>query len=130
MKKDNIRIIVQGWYGNRTGTEIGKDDVDEFICNGSIDSMLGHKEIDRIVVRIPDSDQLVLVYDRYSEEERLADKERYFKEEGYVLNPLAFIPEQNIEIYSCCIVCRMDENGELLSLQKGDWNKFEKYLAP
>ena len=130
MKKELISIIVQGWYGNRTGTEINKEKVDTFIRSGGTDSTLLRGEEDgRTVVRIPDSEQIVLVYNKYSEERRLKDKERYYREEGYVLKPLAAIPEMGVEIYSRCIVCRMNENGEFFSLQGNDWEKFGKYLA-
>ena len=37
--------------------------------------------------------------------------------------------ESDIEIYSRCIVCRVNESGELESLREGDYEKFVKYLA-
>ena len=125
MKKETIFIIAQGWYGNRTGTEIRKDEVDKFLAYS--DASLSKHNI--TIVHIPESDELVLVYNKYSEESRLKDKERYYREEGYVLKPLAAIPEMGVEIYSRCIVCRMNENGEFFSLQENDWEKFGKYLA-
>ena len=127
MKKETIFIIAQGWYGNRTGTEIRKNEVDEFIYNNST---TGSEESGRAVIRFPETENVVLVYNKYAEEERLTDKERYYREDGYVLKPLAFIPELNVKLYSRCIVCRMDEAGEFFSLQDGDWDKIEKYLAP
>ena len=39
------------------------------------------------------------------------------------------IPELNLTQYSRCIALRMDENGEFGSLQEGDGEFIEKYLA-
>ena len=129
MNNDLISIIAQAFYGNRVGTEIRKKNIDRFIL-GILDNTRPITEtVDRTIIPIPDIENIVIVYNKHREEKRLKDKEEYFKEDGYELKPLAFIPEKNLEIYSRCIVCRINDEGELESLEEGDYEKFIKYLA-
>lgn len=116
--KDLLRVVAQAFYGNRTATEVKLEELDRFIL-GYIDSSIPVTEkIDRTIVNIPNTD-IVIVYNKY-QEERKEDLKR---------KPLAFIPEKDIKIYSRCVVCRVDKNGELKSLEDGDYAKFKKYLA-
>lgn len=129
-KEDNyIRILAQAFYGNRTVTEIDKANLDTFIM-GILDPELTRPkgEIDRTVVKVPGTDNVVMIYNKYEEEKCLAYG-RELAEEGRTIKPLAFIPEEGIEIYSRCIVCRMNEDGELESLQYEDLDKCLEYLA-
>lgn len=123
-----INIVSQAFYGNRVGTKINVEDVDRFIL-GDLSNDVINEPIDRTIIRIPNTDNIVIVYNKYKEEERKNFKEEVFKTENHVIKPIAIIPENNIEIYSRCIVCRMDENGNLDSLQNGDYEEFVKYLA-
>lgn len=126
---DLLTIISQAFYGNRTMTEIRPEDMDRFVL-GYLDSSLEISEpIDRTVVRIPGSDSLVLVYNRYQEEERLKEGEKLLREENYEIKPLAVIPEINLTLYSRCIALRMNEDGSFASLQEGDSRILVKYLA-
>ena len=126
--KELITIVSQAFYGNRTRTKIKKDNMDRFIL-GYLDSNLKITgKIDRTIIRIPNTNNLVLIYNKYEEKERLGDKE-FYKESDYVLKPLATIPEINLEVYSRCIVCRMNNEGEFEILQEEDYDKFMKYLA-
>ena len=84
-------------------------------------------EIDRTVVKVPGTDNVVMIYNKYEEEKCLAYG-RELAEEGRIIKPLAFIPEEGIEIYSRCIVCRMNEDRELESLQYEDLDKCLEYL--
>lgn len=129
MKKEFISIITQAFYGNRTGARIARENVDRFILGDLSDDLTVTDPIDRTIIPLPGSDKLVLIYNRYQEEERLAVKERVLREENYVIKPLAVIPELNLEIYSRCIVCRMNEAGELESLGEGDSEIWGRYLA-
>lgn len=124
-----ISIVAQAFYGNRTGTEIRKENVDSFIL-GHIDGN-SYKEdiVDRTIISVPNTDNIVIVYNKYEEEKRLNDKKEYFAEDNYELKPVVVIPENNIKLYSRCIVCRMNDNGELDSLKDGDYEKFVNYLA-
>ena len=116
-KEETIAILAQAFYGNRTGTEIFLKDVDRFILGYLSDELVVTEPIDRTIVRIPNTKHLVLIYNKYQEEETLQEKEVWFKEDGYVLKPLAAIPELDLEIYSRCIVCRLNEDGNLASLE-------------
>lgn len=128
VNKSAISIVAQAFYGNRTGTEIKPERVDAFILGYMDDTIGKYEKVDRTIVSVPNTDNIVIVYNKYQEEERLQRKEELLNNEGYELKPVAVIPENNIEIYSRCIVCRID-NGELVSLQDGDYEKFVKYLA-
>jgi hypothetical protein len=119
MNNDLIRIVSQAFYGNRTETEVERKNIDRFVL-GYLDASIPiDKEIDRTIVRVSNADNIVIVYNKYQEEE--ARKKS--------LKPLAVIPKGNIEIYSRCIVCRVNESGELESLQDGDYEKFVEYLT-
>lgn len=119
MKKNLINIVAQAFYGNRTSTEIRKEDIDRFILGYLDDSIKIESQINRTVINIPNVNDIVIVYNKYEEEEAKHNNAK----------PLAVIPENNIKIYSRCIVCRINENGEFESLQNDDYNKFMKYLA-
>lgn len=126
---NEIRIIAQDFYGNRVETIINKDEIDRFILGylNNDTPLSEHEKIDRTIVKIPNLDNIVLVYNKHSEERRLRKEHLHPDERHHELVPLATIGDMNI--YSKCIVCRVDENGELVSLQDGDYNKFKDYLA-
>ena len=123
-----IRIIAQGFYGNRTITEICPEEMDSFILGYLDSSLVRNEEVDRTIIRIQDSENLVLIYNKYQEERR---RKRYteYKEEEHTPKPLATIPEYGQEIFSRCIVCRMNAEGVFESLEKEDCPKFMKYLS-
>ena len=128
-KRELISVIAQAFYGNRVGTTVAEDEFDGFVLGYLDNNIDPSKKIDRTIIRLPKEDNLVLVYNKYAEQKELEYKEKVFKEEGYVLKPLATIEEMNLELYSRCIACRVDENGNLASLEKGDYEKVIKYLA-
>ena len=130
MKNELICIISQAFYGNRTGTEIRRENIDRFILGYQTDDVDVTEAIDRTVIHLPGSDNLVLVYNKYQEEERLKVKERALREDNYVIKPLAAIPELNLEIYSRCIVCRMNADGVFESVCESDYEIWGRYLAP
>lgn len=137
MKKDNnnrLKILVQGFYGNRTVTEINKEDFDSF--------MLGHigkrllnpdkEKVDRTIVRVPGAENLVIIYNKYEEEKCLCELQEFvqnLKRSEDRFNPSVVIPEKGIVLYSRCIVCRMNAKGEFESLEKDDFKLFMKYMA-
>lgn len=118
MKKNLINIVAQAFYGNRTATEINREDIDRFILGYLDNSIKITSQIDRTIVNIPNTNNIVIVYNKYEED----------KVDRNNIKPLAVIPENNMEIYSRCIVCRMN-NGEFESLQNDDFDKFIKYLS-
>ena len=128
MKNKPISIISQAFYGNRTGTEIHIENIDHFIL-GNLDNCSAGDQIDRTIIHLPGSDKLVLIYNKYQEADRLAEKELVLKEHNYVITPLATIPEMNQKIFSRCIVCRMNTDGDFESLEDGDFEIWNRYLA-
>ena len=129
-EKKSILIVAQAFYGNRTITSIGEEEMDRFILGYLSDLLpLSDARIDRTLIPIPGTDNLVLVYNRYQEEERIREKEKLLRDEGIKLKPLAIIPEMDVILYSRCIVCRMDEKGEFEDLQDEDFIKFMQYLT-
>ena len=60
METNKILIIAQAFYGNRTETSILSEDIDKFILGYSGDIKLTEK-IDRTVIKIPHTDNLVLI---------------------------------------------------------------------
>ena len=131
MKNENelIEVIMQAFYGNRTGTEIRDDSIDAMLqgCLSSIHTDLAY-EIDRSIVQIPGS-KCIIVYNKYQEEGKREEIKQWFEEDGYKAKPLAFVPEKGVEIYSRCFVCRQNEEGELMSLQEEDYDIIFNYLA-
>lgn len=125
-----ISIISQAFYGNRTGTEIRRENIDRFILGYQTDDFDVTEPVDRTIVHLLGSDTLVLIYNKHREEERLEVKERAFREENYILKPLASIPEMNLDIYSRCIVCRMNAEGVFESVCESDYEIWGRYLAP
>ena len=121
MNKHLIRIMAQAFYGNRTATEVERGEIDRFVL-GYLDKniFVDDARIDRTIIKVPNTDNIVIVYNKYEEEEARENK---------MLKPLIVIPEDNIEIYSRCVICRVDENGEFEDLRKEDFEKFIEFLA-
>lgn len=126
---NTISIVAQAFYGNKVGTNIKIENMDSFIL-GNLDGINSiYEKVDRTIVKIPNTDNLVIVYNKYFEENERKRKEDLFKNDNYILKPTATIPEINLELYSRCIVCRVNDNGEFESLRNGDFEKFEQYLT-
>jgi roadblock/LC7 domain-containing protein len=114
-------MLVQGYYGNRNLIDIDENDINKILK--------AKEESDRVVIDIPNTESLVMIYNRQVEEIRREKIKTYFEEDGYVAKPLAFIPEQNIKVYSTCIVCRKTNDGHFVSFENEDFDKVLKYLA-
>lgn len=128
-KGERIRVIIQAFYGNRTATETREEDVERLILGYTCSDLPVKEPIDRTLIPIPGYDNLVLVYNRFQEEKQREYARELFERDGYAAKPLAFIPEEGIEIYSRCLVCRVND-GKLESLQAEDFQSgFMKYLA-
>lgn len=134
---DSIFIVAQQFYGNRTGTEISKKDIN-FFLKGILSPELfpgEDKTVDRKIVKIPGTDNLVIVYDQNQENEYVnvvfpaqyaKDGEEYKKRTGreMTMHVSCEIPEIGFKIHTRCFACRIDENGELKSLEDGDSEKY------
>ena len=135
-KNDQIAILIQQFYGNRTVTFINPDEFDAIML-GCLDKKWfeerhDREKIDRTIIRVPDTDNVVLVYNKYQEEERLKELQHFIQEvykNRYRFNPSAVIPEMGIVLFSRCIACRINEDGALISLEKEDYTKVVQYLT-
>ena len=127
--KKSIIIVAQAFYGNRTVTEISEDNMDRFILGYLSNELPITEKIDRSIIHVPGSDNIVFVYNKYEEEKSREDRDRFLEEDNWEMKPLAVIPEMEISLYSRCIACRMNENGEFESLEDEDYIKFMQYLS-
>ncbi len=128
-RKESIRVMIQAFYGNRVITGTLPEQMDGLILGNPDGSVYFDKPVARTIVRIPGTDNLVLIYNRFQEEEMLRDNEQPLPEKFHPAKPLAVIPELGLELYSRCLVCRMNDEGKFESLEKEDLEKFIHYLA-
>lgn len=133
---DKIFIISQHFYGNRTGTEISRNDIDYFI-RGHLGDYRPEDiaDVDRKVIKVPGSDGIVIVYDQTQEDRYVnVDFPAIYKKDGakYLerwgeelkMHISCEIPELNFKIYTRCIACRVDKYGTYQSLEDGDSKQF------
>lgn len=137
-RKDLIYIVAQQFYGNRTATEIRRDEVDYFLQG--MPSLPKAKPVDRRVVKVPNSDHVVIVYDQNQEDEyvNIEFPEFYAKEcaeyqehtgKELTMHVSCEIPELNFKIHTRCFACRIDHDGVFQSLADGDGKFVTKYFA-
>lgn len=128
-KEPDLGVIVQAYHGNRTFIKIYPYEIEAIIhgYKGKDPESLSSEF--RTIVRIPNTENLVIIYDRNREEYWRQNAKEALEKGNYVVTPLAEIPELDLVLYSRCIVCRMNEEGGFESLQQEDLVKFKKYLA-
>lgn len=124
MKKqynETFYVIAQAFYGNRTITDIREDEIDDLISGFQTikDDIFGKRK----EIIVPESNDLYIIYNPEKEKKYLAEAE----EENY--KPTLIIPSENIILYSRCIVCKRDVNGNYISVTEEDCKKAFKYLA-
>lgn len=140
-KDDSIFIIAQQFYGNRTGTEIRRDSIN-FFLKGILSPILfpgDDKTVERKMVTVPNTDNIVIVYDQNQEDEyvnvefpemykRHAAEYKEHTGREFTMQVSCRIPELDFEIHTRCFACRIDENGELQSLESGDGKMLIEYF--
>ena len=113
-------VIMQAMYGNQTYMQLRDEDMDYYILGILDKSFVNESDrFDRTIIRIPNSN-CVLVYNKYQEEEELKRKQELLEKKSYNLKPLAVIPELDVTLYSRCLICRIDDNGKLISIEEDD----------
>ena len=141
-RTDIISVIAQQFYGNRTGTEVNRDEVGYFLrgcLSREIFKFEDLSNMDRRVVRVPGSEDIVIVYDQTQEDEyvnvefpamyeRSAEWYRNGTGREMTMQVSCEIPEIGFKIHTRCFACRMDENGVLQSLQDDDYKHFIHYF--
>ena len=120
---ESIYVIAQHFYGNRTATEIKREDIN-FFLKGILSPELFSKEdetVDRKLIVVPHTENIAIVFDQNQENDCIANGEtNYVSCES---------PEIGFKIHSRCFACRIDENGELQTLEKGDSKYFINYFT-
>lgn len=117
--KNTIAIIAQAFYGNRTFTEINREDLSYFLL-GILDKSIyseQDRKLDETIIKLPVKG-CALVYNKYAEE----NNDKKYK-------PLACVPELNLTLYSRCILCGIDDEGNLTSLIPEKSREAVKYLS-
>ena len=141
-KNEKILIVAQCFYGNRTGVQIERKGVDSLLLGytSAVDLSQTGERVERKTVKVPDTDNIVIVYDHLQEDhyvnvkfpEQYAEHAEEYKEHTgreFTMQVTCKIPEIDFEIHTRCFACRMDDNGELQSLESGDGEKFVKYFS-
>lgn len=141
-RENNISIIAQYFYGNRTGTQISRDHIDYFLRGNLSPKPCDYKEVQDVVrktICVPGSENIVIVYDQ-TQEDRYVNVEfpemyaQYGAEyleswgEKMKMHVSCEIPEIGFRIHTRCFACRMDESGALQSLEENDYKKFIHYF--
>ena len=134
-REDVIYVVAQAFYGNRTGTDVRRGDIDYFlrgICLSPYrdkltpeDEVMIHlyedeEPVDRQIIHVPSHEEIVIVYDKAQEEKAVKDGNS-----GYIT---CTIPEMNLTLHTRCFACRIDETGTLKSIENGDGDKYVKYF--
>lgn len=138
---ERIFIVTQCFYGNRTGIEINPNRANYFLRGyvGGGCHPDAVKDVDMKVINVPSAEEIVIVYDQTQEDEYLnvefpetyaRDGARYKETWGEELRPYVscHIPELEITLHTRCFACRMGDNGEFRSLEKGDGEKYIRYF--
>lgn len=122
MNNKTLTIMAQAFYGNRTITTIKADKIDSFIL-GYIDSSLmdGRDTIDRTVIKVPNTENLVIIYNKYEEDK--------YREDEDVTKPTVIIPEKDLTLYSRCIACRLNDDDSFTDIEEEDINIINKYFV-
>ena len=81
----------------------------------------GQLEIDRTLLPIPGADGLYMVYNRLQEEWHL--------QIAAEAEPTFAIPEENVTVYSRCLIVRRGADGRLESLQEGDLESAGRFMS-
>lgn len=124
MNDELIRVMIQAFYGNRTITETSGDEIGWLLLGwtGEKGIKFGKSiDADKFAIKkvnIPDTEYMI-VYNPVAENDTDERAEK----------PLGFIPEIGLEIYSRCLICRRDKDGNYESLKPEDYDVVKKYLA-
>lgn len=115
-----ITVEIQGFYGNRTITDIGTDErLDRLLQGWTIKPPIPlDYEINRTYIHVPENDNIVFIYNKYVEADNLKSG----------MKATVNIPEMDIVLHCKVIACRCGANGELSDLLPEDIKTVEKYF--
>lgn len=114
-----ITVEIQGFYGNRTITDIGTDErLDRLLQGWTTKPPIPlDYEIDRTYIHVPENDDIVFIYNKNVEEHDLKAG----------MKPTVVIPEMDIVLHCKVIACRINE-GKLCSIEPEDVSVVNKYF--
>lgn len=140
-KANDIFVIAQQFYGNRTGTTINKENIDYFL-RGHLSNYdpADIEDVERKILRLPGSEYLAIIYDQKQEDEYVnvefpeivamsGEKYRERWGEELKMHVSCEIPEMNFKIHTRCIACRVNEQDELLDINNEDYGIIKKYFT-
>lgn len=101
---------------------IQREAIEYFIVGytGVPKELFGYTKIDKSIINIPHTNNLVIVYNKYQEEEARKDNSA---------KPIIYIKENDVAIYSRCIIGRINADGNISSITKEEHNIITKYLT-
>lgn len=122
---DNKLIMVetQKFYGNRVITEINPKHFDHLMLGITDYNEPIREQINRTIIRLPEDDELVVIYNQNREDKILNNMEKYSN------IPTCVIKSKGIKLYSRCIACRIDFEGKLRSIEPEDVEIINKYFT-
>ena len=119
----------------------GYEGADAFLLGHTspVDFSKTGEKVERKIVIVPGTDNLVIVYDQLQEDhyvnvkfpEQYAEHAEEYKEHTgreFKMQVTCKIPEIDFEIHTRCFACCIDEHGELQSLENGDGEKVIEYF--
>lgn len=132
---EKIFILMMGFYGNRTMLNITREKLEnksdginlEHYILGILEAeaLNGDEKFDTTIISIPNTDNLVLIYNKYQEEYKRSRKDKFKGK----LKPFVYMPEYGIEIYSRCAICKKGNDGRLYGIKSEDLDNIIDYLA-
>ena len=131
-KGKNLAVILEPCFRRCHKAYLNLHDVmnlDIMLSEAPSMTALGQIKRDRTYVRLPNAENLFLIYNRYQEERHLAldgeDREYGPLRDG---DPIVKIPEENMEIHSRCLLVRIKPDGEMENLCEEDFQKASTYF--
>ena len=109
-------------------TPFDQKDIDMLMSAAPSMTAMGQLRTDKTFVRVPHTDNLFLLYNRFQEEWFLqTHNDSEFS--GKKITPVIAIPEEHLEVCSRCLIVRKDNSGQIINLQEGDLEKVKEYMV-
>ncbi|MBQ3392778.1 MAG: hypothetical protein IJG52_05115 [Lachnospiraceae bacterium] len=133
-KKGNSKVMIlepcfrkiQEQYVNKRLEDM---DIDIALSEAPSMTVCGQIEIDRTYIPVPHAENLYILYNKYQEKWHLENAQQH--EEMISSDdekPMVIIPEENLRIFSRCMVIRKNDSDMLEDLQEDDFEKVRAYL--
>lgn len=127
----NLQYTYSRGFSRFPGTSIETvGEIDMEMSEAPSMTAAGRIRIAGTFVPVPGADNLFMVYNQHQEKWHLQITEEgrnsgHLREES----PVFVIPEENIAVYSRCLIVRKDESGRIVDLEKDDLKKAKKHMV-